>query len=67
MKKSAYLEELKGLSQDELEARELALKEEIMKYRFRATSAQLEKSHLVTEAKKNLARVKTQMALNKKK
>lgn len=66
MKKSTYIDELKGLSQEELQEKERALKEEIMKYRFRASSSQLEKSHLVSEAKKNLARVKTLMAQNKK-
>ena len=45
--------------------KERELREEIMKYRFRIATGQLDKSNLVSLAKKNLARVKT--VLNSKK
>ncbi len=59
MKNRKYIEELSALNVEELRERELKLKEEIMKYRFRIATAQLDKSHQVSLAKKNLARVKT--------
>ncbi len=59
MKSDKYNDELRSLSKEELKEREMKLKEEIMKYRFRIATAQLDKSHQVSLAKKNLARVKT--------
>ena len=65
MKNKEYLKELEGQDVSALNEKERALREEIMKYRFRIATGQLDKSHLVSLAKKNLARVKT--VLNSKK
>ena len=65
MKNTEYLKELEGLDISALNEKERALREEIMKYRFRIATGQLDKSHLVSLAKKNLARVKTVLASKK--
>ncbi|MDD7473030.1 MAG: 50S ribosomal protein L29 [Bdellovibrionota bacterium] len=65
MKNKEYLKELEGLDVSALNQKERELREEIMKYRFRIATGQLDKSNLVSLAKKNLARVKT--VLNSKK
>ena len=65
MKNKEYLKELEGLDVSALNPKERELREEIMKYRFRIATGQLDKSNLVSLAKKNLARVKT--VLNSKK
>ena len=65
MKNIEYLKELEGLDVSALNQKERELREEIMKYRFRIATGQLDKSNLVSLAKKNLARVKT--VLNSKK
>ena len=65
MKEEEYLKELEGLDVSALNEKERALREEIMKYRFRIATGQLDKSHLVSLAKKNLARVKTVLASKK--
>ena len=65
MKNKEYLKELEGLDVSALNQKERELREEIMKYRFRSATGQLDKSNLVSLAKKNLARVKT--VLNSKK
>ena len=65
MKNKEYLKELEGLDVSALNQNERELREEIMKYRFRIATGQLDKSNLVSLAKKNLARVKT--VLNSKK
>ena len=65
MKNKEYLKELEGLDVSALNEKERELREEIMKYRFRIATGQLDKSNLVSLAKKNLARVKT--VLNSKK
>lgn len=62
MKNSEYIKELEGLDVAALNEKERALREEIMKYRFRIATGQVVKSHLVSLAKKNLARVKTVLA-----
>ncbi|MGI6680347.1 MAG: 50S ribosomal protein L29 [Bdellovibrionota bacterium] len=65
MKNTDYLKELESLDVVALNEREKLLREEIMKYRFRIATGQLDKSHLVSLAKKNLARVKTVLAKKK--
>ena len=65
MKNKEYLKELEGLDVSALNQKERELRAEIMKYRFRIATGQLDKSNLVSLAKKNLARVKT--VLNSKK
>lgn len=59
MKSSEFLKEIKGLSQDELKQKARELAEELMRLRFRKSSGQLEQGHLLTQVKKNLARVQT--------
>lgn len=65
MKNSDYIKELEGLDVAALNEREKTLREELMKYRFRVATGQLDKSHLVSLAKKNLARVQTVLASKK--
>ena len=59
MKSKQFLNEVKGLSASELKVKKVALKEELMKLRFKGVVNQLEKSHMITEIKRNIARVET--------
>lgn len=59
MKKKEYLNELTGLSPEQLKARVKELNEERMKLRFRKSSGQLDQNHRLGEAKRQLAQAKT--------
>jgi large subunit ribosomal protein L29 len=59
MKSKTFLNEIKSLSVAELKLKKIALKEELMKLRFKGAVNQLEKGHLISELKKNVARVET--------
>ena len=63
MKKKELRKELMGLSKDELSARAKELAGQIMKLNFKRSTRQLEKSHELQSAKRNLARVKMYSAL----
>ena len=62
MKKKELRKELTGLSKDELGNRAKELAGQIMKLKFKRTTGQLEKSHELQNARKNLARVKMYMS-----
>lgn len=66
MKQREMVKELKTLSKEELTTRAVGMAEELMKLRFRKASGQLPQSHRVGEVRRNLARVKTQIAILEK-
>ena len=55
----AFVEELRGLSQEELAKRENELKKELFELRFQAAAGQLEETARLKEVKKQIARIKT--------
>lgn len=59
MKSKTFLNEIKNLSKAELKAKKVALKEELMKLRFKGAVNQLEKGHLISALKKDVARIET--------
>jgi ribosomal protein L29 len=59
MKRKDYINELRNLSLEDLQSRARSLAEELMKLRFRKASGQLEQSHQMQVARRNLARVKS--------
>jgi ribosomal protein L29 len=66
MKRKEYLDKLGSASVAELNAMGVEVAEEVMKLRFKKSSRQLEKPHQLGIARRNLARVKTAMALKVK-
>ena len=54
-----FVEELRGLSQEELAKRENELKKELFDLRFQAATGQLEQTARLKEVKKQIARIKT--------
>lgn len=54
-----FVEELRGLSQEELAKKESELKKELFELRFQAATGQLEQTARLNEVKKQIARVKT--------
>ena len=66
MKSKNFLNEIKSFSISELEAKKTALKEELMKLRFKGATGQLEKGHFISENRKNIARVETLISSQKK-
>lgn len=59
MKSKNFLDDARKMSVAELSDRKRALKEELMKLRFKAAGGQLEKGHVVREIRRNIARVET--------
>lgn len=59
MKKKQVVAELQGMTLAELAAKRKSLSEELMKLRFRKATGQLEQSHRVRSARRDLARVAT--------
>jgi large subunit ribosomal protein L29 len=57
--------ELVALSNDELSAKEKALKEELFKLNMQRYGGRVEKPHLFSSIKKDIARIKTIQNLNK--
>jgi large subunit ribosomal protein L29 len=53
------IDEIRRMSQDELNAQLLQLKKEQFNLRFQAATSQLEKTHRVSEVRKDIARIKT--------
>jgi large subunit ribosomal protein L29 len=51
--------ELRDLSVDELQAKEKEFRQESLNLRFKHATGQLEKTHRLSELRKNIARVKT--------
>ena len=62
MKRKDYLKEIRALSDAELQERANTIAEEAMKLRFRKKVGQLEQSHQMNDLRKNLARVRTELA-----
>jgi large subunit ribosomal protein L29 len=62
MKKTEFLNEIKGKSITDLDAKARTMSEELMKIRFRKVTGQVEQSHRIRELKRNLARVQTAMS-----
>jgi ribosomal protein L29 len=61
MKRKDLLAEIRALKPAELTARARSLGEELMKLRFRKSSGQLEQAFRVGQAKRELARVLTEL------
>jgi large subunit ribosomal protein L29 len=59
MKKADYLKELRGISQEALQAKVSDLQEELMNIRFKHASGQLEKVSELTAIRKRIAQLKT--------
>ncbi|KRN58254.1 50S ribosomal protein L29 [Limosilactobacillus secaliphilus] len=68
MKSKDYVQELNGLTTDQLLSREKELKEQLFNLRFQLATGQLENTASLKDVRKNIARVKTvlrQQELNK--
>ena len=68
MKSKDYVQELNGLTTDQLHSREAELKEQLFNLRFQLATGQLENTAELKNVRKNIARVKTvlrQQELNK--
>ena len=68
MKTKDYVQELKGLTTEQLLDREKELKEQLFNLRFQLATGQLENTASLKSVRKNIARVKTvlrQQELNK--
>jgi large subunit ribosomal protein L29 len=59
MKKTEFLNELKGKSVADLDKQARTIAEELMKLRFRKVTGQVEQSHRIRELRRNLARLQT--------
>lgn len=61
MKRQDLLKDIRGQKPAELKTRAKSLGEELMKLRFRKSSGQLEQAFRIGQAKKELARVLTEL------
>jgi ribosomal protein L29 len=61
MKRREFLKEIAGLDSSALQEKATKLAEELMRLRFKQSSKQLEKGHLLKETRRALARVQTAM------
>lgn len=59
MKRKEQLKEVRGMEAAELREKESALREELMKLRFRGSSGQLEQTAQLSAVRKQIARVRT--------
>ena len=53
------IEEIRGMTPDQLKDQLLSLKKEQFNLRFQAATGQIEKTHRVNEVRKDIARIKT--------
>ena len=53
------IEDIRGLTADQLNEQLLNLKKEQFNLRFQAATSQLEKTHRVNQVRKDIARIKT--------
>ena len=53
------IDEIRGMTADQLKNQLLSLKKEQFNLRFQAATGQLEKTHRVNEVRKDIARIKT--------
>ena len=65
MKKKDKLQELRGITKDELLQKEKGLKEEMSKLNVQRYSGRVDKPHMFSSVKRDIARIKT--ILNEKK
>jgi ribosomal protein L29 len=61
MKRREFLKEIAGLDNAALQEKANKLAEELMRLRFKQSTKQLEKGHLLKETRRALARVQTAM------
>lgn len=66
MKSKEFLDDIKKMSASELTEKKRALKEELMKLRFKAAGGKLEKGHFVKQVRRNIARIETVLSGQKK-
>jgi large subunit ribosomal protein L29 len=59
------IDEVRGMTPDQLEENLLQLKKEQFNLRFQAATGQMEKTHRVSEIRKSIARIKTLMRQKK--
>ena len=59
MKRREFLKEIAGLDSSALQEKATKLAEELMRLRFKQSSKQLDKGHLLKETRRALARVQT--------
>lgn len=59
MKKKDSLQELRGKSKDELEQKEKILKEELFKINMQRYSGRVDKPHMFSLIKRDIARIQT--------
>jgi len=59
------IDEVRGLSPDQLQEQLLQLKKEQFNLRFQAATGQMEKSHRVSQVRKSIARIQTVMRQKK--
>lgn len=59
MKTKDYVQELNGLTTEQLRSREQELKEQLFNLRFQLATGQLENTASLKAVRKNIARVKT--------
>lgn len=59
MKKTEYINEIRGMTLEDLQQKIVEMKEELFKLRFRKAGGQLETTHRVKEVRKDISRVKT--------
>ena len=59
MKRKDFLNEIRGLSRDDLKEKARGIAEELMKLRFRLSTGQLDQTHRVRELRRNFARIQT--------
>ena len=62
MKRREFLKDINGLDSAALKEKANKLAEELMRLRFKQSSKQLEKGHLLRETRKALARVQTALS-----
>jgi len=53
------IDDIRGMTPDQLNEQLLTLKKEAFNLRFQTATGQLEKSHRVSEVRKDIARIKT--------
>ena len=53
------IDEIRGMTADQLQEQLLSLKKEQFNLRFQAATGQLEKTHRVNQIRKDIARIKT--------
>jgi large subunit ribosomal protein L29 len=59
MKKTTYIEDLRGNSMDELKEQLVEAKKELFNLRFQNATNQLENTARIREVRKNIARIQT--------